>query len=68
MHTEKIKMHAVVEDFDEHGNRIFRDEERIEEFTMLHEDRHHIFCNMCWSRDYPECIKSCSVRWKKEKQ
>lgn len=63
MHTEKIKMHAVIEEFDEKGRRYWREEDRVEELTMLHDDRQHIFCNMCGAPDYPDCLKRCSVGW-----
>lgn len=63
MQKEKVKVHVVIEDFDEKGRRFFREEDRIEEFTILHEDRHHIFCRRCFNHTYPECLRYCSVGW-----
>lgn len=59
MHTEKFKVHAVIEDFDENGRRFWREEDRIEEMTIYYEDRPKLVCQMCPDPTYPECTKVC---------
>lgn len=61
MHTEKFKVHAVVEDFDKDGNRIFREEDREEEMTIYFEDRPKLVCRLCPNPTYPKCTEKC---WK----
>ena len=61
MHTEKINVHLVSEEFDEKGRRYWTEKDKIEEVEMKAEGRHHIFCNMCGWPTYPDCPKDCSV-------
>lgn len=63
MRTVKMKVHVVNEEFDEKGRRYWTEEDKIEEFELKAEGRHHMYCDMCGWPTYPECAKDCSIRW-----
>ena len=67
MEIKEIEMDALVFNTDRFGHTNIKREKRVEKVKFYASDRHRDLCNMCISKNYPECRKDCQgdTWWRK---
>lgn len=55
----EMEFEAAVPIKTDDGHWTTKREKRIEKIELFYEDRHRLGCNMCITKDYPNCRKTC---------